>query len=89
MITPTPAHIVKRYIWLKHVESYEDRFKLNKIHNNIIDLFKATTADEVQEDSRTKIFDTIMALKVNSLLLEYSMEDEMMITVSRRSKGQK
>ena len=71
--------ITKPTTWFDHVKNNEDSKGLDKIHNSVTALFKVTTVDELPENSRAKMLDSVIALKVNSLLIRSPMDEEMML----------
>ena len=65
--------------WLEHVKKHDDSESLNKVNNDVVDLFKVTTADALPNDLRAKMLDDIMALKVNTVLCRSPIGDDMML----------
>ena len=71
--------ITKPTTWFDHVKSNEDSKGLDKIHNSVTDLLNVATMEELPENSRAKMLDSVIALKVNSLLIRSPMDEEMML----------
>ena len=65
--------------WAETFRITPESTALNKIHGEVVDLFKVTSADQLDENPRQKMFDQAMNLQLDAMLVKSPVDDSLQV----------
>ena len=65
--------------WAETFRTTPESTALNKIHGEVVDLFKVTSADKLDENSRQKMFDQVKNLQLDAMIFKSPVDESLQV----------